>query len=56
MDDGNPDTISGLINFAKRKLVFSVIDKVKQYQQQSYNLQPVYQIASMFRRWSVVGV
>eukprot|EP00026_Physarum_polycephalum_P002714 Phypoly_transcript_02722.p1 GENE.Phypoly_transcript_02722~~Phypoly_transcript_02722.p1 ORF type:complete len:821 (+),score=152.14 Phypoly_transcript_02722:35-2497(+) len=47
IDDGNPDTINGLINFAKRKLVYTVIDKVKQYQQSPYNLQPVYQIASL---------
>jgi hypothetical protein len=48
IDDGNPDFIAGLINFTKRKLVYTVVEKVKQYQQSAYNLQPVYQIASMF--------
>eukprot|EP01111_Echinosteliopsis_oligospora_P014929 TRINITY_DN5748_c1_g1_i1.p1 TRINITY_DN5748_c1_g1~~TRINITY_DN5748_c1_g1_i1.p1 ORF type:complete len:673 (+),score=164.12 TRINITY_DN5748_c1_g1_i1:79-2019(+) len=48
VEDGNPDDIHGLINFTKRKYVYLSIDKVKQYQDTAYNLQPVYQIACMF--------
>ncbi|GAM22778.1 hypothetical protein SAMD00019534_059530 [Acytostelium subglobosum LB1] len=49
----NPDIVNievapnhhvDLINFTKRMLVFKVISLVQQYQQQSYNLQPVHQI------------
>eukprot|EP01133_Synstelium_polycarpum_P008684 gene8684-10202_t len=49
----NPDLISievapnrrvDLINFTKRTLVFKVISLVQQYQQLSYNIQPVHQI------------
>jgi len=31
--DENPDYISGLVNFAKRKLVNNVISKFQQFQQ-----------------------
>lgn len=47
IEEGNPDYINGLINFGKRKLVYTVISSVKQYQQAAYNLQPVYQIACL---------
>jgi hypothetical protein len=47
IEDGNPDYIYGLINFFKRKLVYTVISQVKQYQQAAYNLQPVYQISCL---------
>ncbi|EGG18415.1 Ras guanine nucleotide exchange factor [Cavenderia fasciculata] len=49
----NPDLINmevapnkkvNLINFTKRTLVFKVISQIQQYQQLSYNLQPVHQI------------
>ena len=42
--DENPDTVNGLINFTKRRLIYSVISKIQQYQQTHYNLQPVDQI------------
>ena len=42
--DENPDTVNGMINFTKRRLVYSVISKIQQYQQTHYNLQPVDQI------------
>ncbi|KAL6047267.1 Guanine-nucleotide dissociation stimulator CDC25 [Balamuthia mandrillaris] len=40
----NPDKAQGLINFAKRRLIYTVISKIQTYQQMSYNLQPVHQI------------
>eukprot|EP01132_Coremiostelium_polycephalum_P005608 gene5608-6979_t len=39
-----PNKTVDLINFTKRTLVFKVISLVQQYQQQSYNIQPVHQI------------
>jgi len=39
-----PTKTTDLINFTKRTLVFKVISLVQQYQQLSYNLQPVHQI------------
>lgn len=47
IEDGNPDFIGKLINFTKRKYIYDVIAKVKQYQYTSYNLQPVYQISCL---------
>jgi hypothetical protein len=51
--DENPDYMTYnnkmLINFAKRKLVYSVISQVQHYQQTHYNLQPVHQIASFLK-------
>jgi hypothetical protein len=44
IEDGNMDLTGGLINFSKRKLVYTVISQVKQYQYPAYNLQPVYQV------------
>eukprot|EP01105_Mastigella_eilhardi_P020099 TRINITY_DN4769_c0_g1_i2.p1 TRINITY_DN4769_c0_g1~~TRINITY_DN4769_c0_g1_i2.p1 ORF type:complete len:848 (+),score=226.97 TRINITY_DN4769_c0_g1_i2:245-2545(+) len=48
--DENPDIINGLNNFAKRNLIFQTISLVQQYQQRSYNLQPVYQIQQYLRQ------
>jgi hypothetical protein len=47
IEDGNPDTINGLINFTKRRLVFRVISDVSRYQQNAYNLHPVPQIIAL---------
>ncbi|KAH3756128.1 Ras guanine nucleotide exchange factor [Pelomyxa schiedti] len=41
IEEGNPDTVDGLINFEKRKLIFKAIDVVQQYQEVGYNLSPV---------------
>lgn len=56
--DENPDNITvetshgcvSLINFAKRKMVYNVISLIQQYQQKSYNLQPVHQIAQFLTK------
>jgi son of sevenless len=42
--DENADGVNGLINFAKRKMIYNVISKIIQYQQTHYNLQPIDQI------------
>ena len=54
--DENPDYVTykdsnnkQLINFSKRKLVYSVISQVQHYQQTFYNLQPVHQIQEFLR-------
>ena len=39
IDDGNPDTMEGLINFRKREMVYKVIEEIQQYQQSPYNFE-----------------
>lgn len=38
IDDGNPDRINGLVNFAKRRLDQTVISEIQLYQNEPYNL------------------
>jgi len=38
INDGNPNSIEGLINFRKRELIYRVIEEFQQYQQVSYSL------------------
>jgi len=37
IDDGNPNTISGLINFRKREMTYKIIEDIQQYAQTPYN-------------------
>jgi hypothetical protein len=46
IEDGNPDTIDGQINFKKRELVFKVIQEVQLYQSQPYTYPVVEPIAT----------
>ena len=39
IDDGNPDTVDGLINFRKREMVYKVIEEIQQYQQAPYQFE-----------------
>jgi hypothetical protein len=53
--DENPNyvtTPSGkkLINMQKRKLLYTVINKLQQFQLKEYNLQPVYQIQAVIQQ------
>lgn len=48
--DENPDYVSGLINYAKRKLINQVIMTFAQFQHVPYNIQPVYQILSLLNK------
>lgn len=41
IDDGNKNTINGLINFSKRQLTYKVISEMQRYQQIGYYLKPV---------------
>jgi hypothetical protein len=52
IEDGNPDEVSGLINWDKRSLVHRVIDLLGQYQNNKYNLTPVPSIAAFFETMS----
>ena len=52
--DENPDTVNGMINFTKRRLVYSVISKIQQYQQTPYNIQPVDQIIQQLLQVSIL--
>ena len=45
IDDGNPSMLNGLINFSKRFLTYKVIAELQRYQQVSYKLQSVTDIA-----------
>ena len=48
-DDGNDDTVGGLVNFAKCRIMYSIISKIKLYQQKGFNLQNVMQIQSFLK-------
>lgn len=37
IDDGNPNTISGLINFRKREMTYKIIEDIQQYGQTPYS-------------------
>ncbi|KAJ6238613.1 ras guanine nucleotide exchange factor i-related [Anaeramoeba flamelloides] len=50
ISDGSPDTIDGLINFSKRKLLFNVIKKIKKFQSVSYNFIEIYQITKLLKK------
>jgi hypothetical protein len=41
MEDGNPNKVNGLINFAKRRLINTLIREVQQYQDQPYVIKPI---------------
>jgi len=38
-----------LINFGKRRIVYNIISGLQQFQQASYNLQPVHQIENLLK-------
>ena len=40
IEDGNPDTLSGLINFGKRTLLYKAIADMQQYQLKPYPFRP----------------
>jgi len=50
IEEGNPDTLSGQINYSKRQMMYKVIAEIQQYQKSGYNLQRVSQIANLFRK------
>jgi hypothetical protein len=41
IEDGNPDTIDGLIHFSKRALVYKLLAQIQTFQVSGYNLQRV---------------
>ena len=45
IEDGNPDTIDGLINFSKRQLLYKVIEEMQQYQLKPYDIKQDLSIA-----------
>jgi len=56
VEEGNLDFISTtktnekIINWQKRKLIYTIINNIQQFQQLSYNLQPVHQIQEFLRK------
>ncbi|KAJ6240892.1 ras guanine nucleotide exchange factor i-related [Anaeramoeba flamelloides] len=47
---GSPDKVNGLINFAKRKLLYNVVSKIQQYQRVPYNFFPIHQIQVLLKK------
>ncbi|KAJ5079686.1 ras guanine nucleotide exchange factor i-related [Anaeramoeba ignava] len=47
IEDGSPDYLGNLINYSKRTQISKVILNIQQYQQKSYDLQYVHQIAQL---------
>eukprot|EP01098_Paradermamoeba_levis_P001873 TRINITY_DN12151_c0_g1_i1.p1 TRINITY_DN12151_c0_g1~~TRINITY_DN12151_c0_g1_i1.p1 ORF type:complete len:148 (-),score=21.92 TRINITY_DN12151_c0_g1_i1:5-448(-) len=39
IEDGNPDKLGNLINFQKRKMIYSIIEAVRKFQAQPYDIQ-----------------
>ena len=48
IEEGNPDLIEGRINFTKYSMVADIIDRLTQWQQASYLLEPVPSITNYF--------
>ncbi|KAJ1515923.1 hypothetical protein HMI56_006149 [Coelomomyces lativittatus] len=48
VEDGNPDQIQRLTNFAKRKLMYTVINEILQHQSSPYNFEPS---SNVLQRW-----
>ena len=46
IEDGNPNKVEGLINFAKRRLIHNIIREVQQYQDKPFNFRRVDEIQS----------
>lgn len=43
-EESNPETIDGLINFRRSRIVYSIISRIQYFQQKPYRLQGVHQI------------
>ena len=61
IEDGNPDVVNGPINFAKRTMVFKILDQISTIQQDGYNLAVVEDMryvrtAPCIRQYLGVGV
>jgi len=49
IEDGNPDWINGnMINWEKRKLQYTILSKIDQYQRTAYNFRRVVDIQKLF--------
>src|SRR4051812_28843670 len=50
IEEGNPDRLkNNLINFEKRKLVYTILSKIEQFQNVSYNFQRVPEIEELLK-------
>lgn len=47
LDDGNPNFINNLVNFEKRRLVYSIISDLITYQDKPYNFMPFPELKSL---------
>ncbi|KAJ3434835.1 ras guanine nucleotide exchange factor a [Anaeramoeba flamelloides] len=50
ISSGSPSTIDGLINFSKRKLLYTVVNKIQEYQRVPYKFHYVSQIQVLLRK------
>jgi len=48
IEEGNKDTVNGLINFDKSRKIAFVIREIQQYQQTPYCIAPVHEIQVFF--------
>lgn len=54
IEDGNPDWINGnMINWEKRKLQYTILSKIDQYQRTAFNFRRVVDIQKLFTIASV---
>jgi hypothetical protein len=56
MEDGNPNKVDGLINFAKRRLIHKLIREVQQYQDQPFNLKIVDEMVAMLNQSTTLPI
>lgn len=49
IEDGNPSTLNGMINWKKRDLLIETIMKLQQYQNTAYNLEILEPIYTLLR-------
>jgi len=55
IEEGNPDMVDGLLNFSKRRLVYSVIQKVEGFQSTQYDIainEELVQYISSFKKYN----
>jgi RasGEF domain/RasGEF N-terminal motif len=55
IEDGNPDLVDGLINFEKRKLLYSIVKDIATYQQHQYPFPPVEPLCSFLLAMPTIG-
>jgi hypothetical protein len=50
IEDGNLDNIGTLINWAKRKALYKILNRIMYYQTADYNIKPIPEVQAMLRQ------